>query len=111
MPTTPDAARVIRTGDQSADQSADRAGEQLGQAVAGLVIAHLHAMEAGYADGYEREGYVANYCPMPERFAYIPDVFAQVPVLTDAYLREFAQGQLAYRADHLAAYGSCPLPV
>lgn len=101
-----DTARVIRPADQTADQ----AGEQLGTAVAGLAIAHMRAMDAGYADGWERDSYVVNHCPMPQRFAYIPDEFARVPLLADAYTREFAQGQLAYRAEHAATYGSCPMP-
>lgn len=101
--TIHDTSRVIRNG--------DRSGERLGTELAGIIVGHMQAMEAGYADGYERDRYVVNQCPMPERFTYVPDRFARVPVLFDAYVREFALGQLAYRADHLAAYGSCPLPV
>lgn len=87
---------------QDPAQDPARVGEQLGQAVAGLVILNMHAMQAGRDHGYEWESLAATHCPMPERLAYIPRPFAVVPVVADAYQREFTQGRRDYHADQTA---------
>jgi hypothetical protein len=74
-------------------------GGQLGQALAGLVLANMHAMEDGWDHGYRAEGYLSTCCPLPEHLAYIPHQYATVPAIADSYQTSFTQGRVAYHAD------------
>lgn len=84
---------------------ATRVGDQLGTRVAWLVIRNFQAMQAGLDHGYEWESYAATHTPIPERLAYIPEPYDQVPRLTDTYQRMFTQGRAEYRADHPTSTG------
>lgn len=71
-------------------------GAMLGRALAGIVILHMRAMQAGDTAGYAAEYHAARTgVPVPDLVA-VPDQFATV---ADRYRDAFAEGRAAYHAD------------
>lgn len=82
--------------DTTTTTAAEQAGEQLGRAVAGIVILHMRAMQAGDTAGYAAEYHAARTgVPVPDLVA-VPDQFAPV---ADRYRDAFAEGRAAYHAE------------
>jgi hypothetical protein len=82
--------------DTNPADDAARTGEQLGHVVAGVVILHMRAMQAGDTAGYAAEHHaVRTGVPVPDLVA-VPDQFAPV---AERYRAAFAEGRAAYHAD------------
>lgn len=88
----PDTIHADRNG--QADPA--RTGEMLGQALAGIVIMHMRAMQAGDTAGYAAEYHAARTgVPVPD-LVPVPREFAPV---ADRYRYAFAEGRAAYHAE------------